>query len=86
LQTMGVSSEYLWTGEIQGLSLKLEAYSKEGEWLFTSYGGVSLPVVANIPDRRYVRKENVFEHKKDIRRMKKGVKKSIYPIRKRLKL
>lgn len=86
LRLVGTMTEGIWSGQIQGLSLKLEAYSKEGQWLFTSYGGISLPVVADVPERKYIRKENIFEYKKDFKKMQKGVQKAIYPIRQRLKI
>lgn len=86
LRIVGTMDEMLWRGQIQGLSLKLDGYSKAGEWLFTAYGAVSLPVVADVPERKYVRKENLFEHKKDLKKMELGIKMAIYPVRKRLKI
>lgn len=86
LRVIGTMSEMSWSGQIQGLSLTLDVFSNKGEWLFTSYGGVSLPVVADVPERKYVRKENLFEHKKDIKKMQSGITRAIYPIRKRLKI
>lgn len=86
LRLKGTSSEFGWTGEIEGLSLKLEAYDNNGTWVFTSYGSVSLPVIANIKERKYIRKEHLFSHKKDAKKLKKGVKYAIYPIKKKLKL
>lgn len=86
LKSTGTSDQGTWTGSIAAYSLKLDGFSPEGKWLFTSYGGVSIPVTANVKTRRYERKENLFAHKKDKKAMLKGVAKACDPLRRQLKI
>lgn len=86
LKSTGTWDQGIWSGSIAGYSLKLDGFSVDGKWLFTSYGGISLPVTANVKTRRYERKENLFADKKDKKAMIKGVAKACDPLRKRLKV
>lgn len=86
LKSTGTWDEGIWSGAIAAYSIKLDGFTPDGKWLFTTYGGISVPVTANIKTRKYERKENLFAHKKDKEAMLKGVAKACYPLRKRLKV
>ena len=86
LKTTGTSDEMTWSGSIAAYSLKLDGFTPEGRWLFTSYGGISLPFTADIKTRKNERKEDLFLHKKDKKALLKGVAKACDPLRKRLKI
>ena len=66
-------------------SLRLSAFTSEGEWLFTSLGGVSFPYVAVFTSGELKERSDLLSHKDDIVALKKGVKKAFYPLRKKLK-
>lgn len=86
LKSTGTWDEGIWSGAIAAYSIKLDGFTPEGKWLFTTFGGISVPVTANIKTRKYERKENLFAHKKDKEAMLRGVAKACDPLRKRLKI
>ncbi len=87
LRSRGTSDDFVtWSGSIVGLSLRLDGFAPDGTWLFTSFGGISLPVSANVKTRKYERKEALFAEEKDKKALDKGVTKACYPLRKHLKI
>lgn len=71
-----------WSGKHAAYSMRLEVLDHKGNWLMTTYGGVSFPFTADAVTSRFVQKDRLFEHKKDLKSMKKGVKKALWPFKK----
>lgn len=72
-------SNMSWSGNTRGLSIELSTYSPEGYWLFTSYGGLTLPYHTIRKDGKDVnaKRENIFDNESDIR---SGVNVALTPI------
>jgi hypothetical protein len=79
----GASTE--WSGSQQGLSLEVDAYDAEGNWLFTSYGGISVPYYMDTRNSVFVLKEHLFEDKKDRKYLDEGVESALEPLTKKIK-
>ena len=73
-------------GTTFALSLKLDAYTPDGEWLFTSYGGISLHYYLDTVSGEYVLRDNLFNTKKDLKLLNKGVATALHPIKKKYKV
>lgn len=69
-----------WKGERFAYSLQLEVFDSSGDWLFTSYGGISLPVYAFMASREVRRKDNLFENRDDFEALVAGIEKVIQPL------
>lgn len=80
-----LGSSYDWSGSRIGYSLRLLVFNAKGNWLFTSYAGVSFPDYAIISESHFYRKKRLFSEEYDVRSLKKGVRKSLYPFRKKIK-
>jgi TPR repeat protein len=80
----GQSSE--WSGSRLGLSLELDAYDVNGNWMFTSYGGISIPYVINTREAVNELKPRLFETKKDQDTLQKGVEAALKPLTKKIKI
>lgn len=74
-----------WTGNSTIYSLRLVAFSSEGDWLFTSYGGVAFPFYAVFSSGELKQKETLFTDKQDLTSLNKGISKAFYPLRKKIK-
>ncbi|PCK09232.1 MAG: hypothetical protein COA42_05080 [Alteromonadaceae bacterium] len=86
LQVKGGGGMPRWSGQKSGYSIKLEVFDANGVWLMNTYGGISMPVIAQMKDRSFIRKEDLFAKSKDNRALKRGIKKSLWPLKKRLKI
>lgn len=80
-----LGSSYDWSGGRVGYSLRLIVFNTEGDWLFTSYAGVSFPDYAVVSESKFFRKKKLFHAKYDIVSLGKGIRKSLYPFRKKIK-
>lgn len=74
-----------WSGNSTIYSLRLVAFSNEGDWLFTSYGGVAFPFYAVFSSGELKQKEKLFTDKQDLTSLNKGISKAFYPLRKKIK-
>lgn len=86
LRQIGGSGFGTWSGQRPVLTLNLKLFDFEGNWLANSYGGVSIPDVAHIPTRELRPKDALFEHRSDQKSARKGIKKSLWPLKKKLKI
>jgi len=68
------------------LSLEFDAYDVNGNWLFTSYGGISVPYIINLRDSTNDLKPRLFEGKKDQGYLEKGVEVALKPLTKKIKV
>ncbi|MES2673893.1 MAG: hypothetical protein V4660_06605 [Pseudomonadota bacterium] len=75
-----------WSGSRLGLSLEVDAYDAEGNWLFTSYGGISIPYIINTKDAMNDLKPRLFESEKDQETLQKGVEVALRPLTKKVKI
>ncbi len=80
----GMSTE--WRGTSLGLSLELDAYDSKGQWLFTSYGGISLPYVINTKEAMNILKPRLFESEKDQESLRQGVEAALEPLTEKIKI
>lgn len=80
----GENSE--WSGSRLALSLELDAYDVSGNWVFTSYGGISIPYVINTREAMNDLKPRLFESKKDQDTLQKGVEVALKPLTKKIKI
>jgi len=53
-----------WSGTRDALSLTLNAYNPEGNWLFKSFGGVAIPSTAHLRTAEYIIKEDIYDDPK----------------------
>jgi|GEM_PF-2731040 len=81
----GYGGDMDWSGARLALSLELDAYDVEGNWLFTSYGGVNVPYIINLKDSTNELKPHLFESEKDQGYLKKGVEVALKPLTKKIK-
>jgi TPR repeat protein len=58
----------------------------EGNWLFTSYGGISVPYIINLRDSANDLKPRLFESKKDQGYLEKGIEVALEPLTKKIKV
>lgn len=86
IKGIGSSDSFEWSGSKLALSLELDAYDKNGKWLFTSYGGISLPYVINTRESMNDLKPRLFESKKDQETLQKGVEAALKPFTKKVKI
>lgn len=82
----GSSDSFQWSGSHLALSLELDAYDLNGKWLFTSYGGISIPYIINTRDAVNELKPRLFEAKKDQEALQKGVEAALKPFSKKIKV
>lgn len=75
-----------WSGSQMGLSLEIDAYDASGNWLFTSYGGISIPYIINTRDSTNDLKPRLFESEKDQGYLQKGVEVALKPLTKKVKV
>lgn len=80
----GANSE--WSGSRLALSLELDAYDADGNWVFTSYGGISIPYLINTREAVNELKPRLFETKKDQDTLQKGVEVALRPLTKKIKI
>ena len=82
----GKPKEYVeWRGTQTGLSLRLDGYSKEGVKLFSSWGALMFPKTADSEESRFIRRDNALATDTDKKNMRRGIKTSLKPFRKKLK-
>jgi TPR repeat protein len=82
----GYGGDMDWSGARLALSLELDAYDMAGNWLFTSYGGISLPYIVNLKDSTNDLKPRLFESEKDKGYLEKGVEVALKPLTKKIKI
>lgn len=82
----GYGGDMEWSGSKLALSLELDAYDAEGNWLFTSYGGISVPYIVNLNDSTNELKPRLFEAEKDQTYLQKGVEAALKPLTKKFKV
>ncbi|GGY80706.1 hypothetical protein GCM10011613_27200 [Cellvibrio zantedeschiae] len=82
----GYGGDMEWSGSKMALSLELDAYDAEGNWLFTSYGGISVPYVVNLDNSTNELKPRLFEAERDQTYLQKGVEAALKPLTKKLKV
>lgn len=74
----------MWSGNQWVYSIKLEVFAPDGRWLMTTYGGISMPKYADGRSHQFLRKDNIFEEKKDRKNMEKGIKTALKPAIKKI--
>ena len=83
---LGENSTYgEWSGTASMYSLRLVAFTAEGKWLFTSYGGVAFPHHGTGLRAKLTKRNAVFTHKSDLIAMNKGIEKAFQPFAYKLK-
>ncbi len=82
----GSGSNREWSGSTTALSLEIDAYDSAGNWIFTSYGGISNPYVINTKEDERQLKEHLFESEKDKELLKDGVEVALEPLKKKIKI
>jgi TPR repeat protein len=86
IKGFGSGESFEWSGSRLALSLELDAYDARGQWLFTSYGGISIPYVINTREAMNDLKPRLFENKKDQDTLQKGVEVALKPFSKKIKI
>jgi tetratricopeptide (TPR) repeat protein len=86
IKGFGSGESMEWSGSRLGLSLELDAYDANGNWVFTSYGGISIPYAINTREAVNELKPRLFEAKKDQDTLQKGVEVALEPLTKKIKI
>ncbi len=79
----GKGHRHTWSGDLYALSLKLDVYSIDSKWQFTSYGGIAIHYKLNTKTGEFVLKDDIFGEEKDREYLTKGVKVAINPFKKK---
>lgn len=56
----GKNKRWEGSGSTTAISLRLNAYNSNGQWLFTTYGGMALPFYVDLNQESYVLKDIIF--------------------------
>ncbi|PCJ99592.1 MAG: hypothetical protein COA42_24100 [Alteromonadaceae bacterium] len=75
-----------WSGQQPAYSMLLEVYSSQGEWLMTTYGGISVPSYANYKTKTFIRKKDLFKNPSDMAILKEGVAIALKAIFKKIEI
>jgi TPR repeat protein len=86
IKGFGSGENMEWSGSRLALSLELDAYDANGNWVFTSYGGVSVPYIINTRESVNDLKPRLFEAKKDLETLQKGVEVALEPLTEKIKI
>jgi hypothetical protein len=86
IKGFGSGSNREWSGTRLGLSLEIDAYDSAGNWLFTSYGGISNPYIINTKEEMNELKPRLFDSEKDKELLQKGVEAALDPLEKKVKV
>lgn len=79
------SAHYGWEGQQIVYSLELMVYDTQGNWLATTYGGLTMPKYARFDTKTFHRKANVFSTEKRLNYMEKGIRNAVKPLIKKLR-
>jgi len=86
IKNKGRKRESNWSGTHRAYSLLIEVYTPQGEWLMTTYGGISIPIYADFETKSFVRKEHLFDEIADLTTLNQGVAIALKAIFKKVKV
>jgi hypothetical protein len=65
-QALMSDSKYDYDGTTVGLSMELMAFDNNGEWQFTTYGGILLPYQTDVREKKNVLRSDLFSDPREI--------------------
>jgi len=86
IKGFGSGESMEWSGTQRALSLELDVYDASGNWVFTSYGGISIPYLINTREAMNELKPRLFESERDQEYLQKGVEAALKPLTKKIKI